>query len=60
MLHTGLRVQEVCSLTRHQVKLGKRSGTITVHGKHNKYREIPSNATARAVLLAYDPSLQKP
>jgi len=37
MLHTGLRVQEVCSLTRHQVKLGKRSGTITVHGKHNKY-----------------------
>jgi len=60
MLHTGLRAQEVCSLTRHQVKLGKRSGTITVHGKHNKYREIPLNATARAVLLAYDPSLQKP
>jgi integrase/recombinase XerC len=60
MLHTGLRAQEVCTLTRHQVKLGKRSGTITVHGKRNKYREIPLNATARTALLAYDPSLQKP
>lgn len=60
MLHTGLRAQEVCTLTRNQVKLGKRSGTITVRGKRNKYREIPLNATARAVLLAYDPSLAKP
>jgi integrase/recombinase XerC len=60
MLHTGLRTRELCTLMRAQVRLGKRSGTITVHGKHNKYREIPLNATARAVLLAYDPSLQKP
>jgi integrase/recombinase XerD len=60
MLHTGLRAQEVCTLTRRQVKLGKRSGTIVVHGKRNKYREIPLNTTARAALLAYDPSLQKP
>lgn len=60
MLHTGLRAHEVCTLTRAQVKLGKRSGTILVCGKHNKYREIPLNATARAALLAYDPSLRKP
>ncbi len=60
MLHTGLRAREVCTLTRAQVKLGKRSGTIMVCGKHNKYREIPLNATARAALLAYDPSLRKP
>jgi integrase/recombinase XerD len=60
MLHTGLRAQETCTLTRQQVKLGKRSGTILVHGKRNKYREIPLNATARAALLMYDPSLQKP
>jgi integrase/recombinase XerD len=60
LLHTGLRAQELCTLTRAQVKLGKRSGTIFVHGKRNKYREIPLNATARTVLLAYDPSLQKP
>ena len=60
MLHTGLRTRELCTLTRAQVRLGKRSGIITVHGKQNKYREIPLNATARAALLAYDPSLQKP
>lgn len=60
MLHTGLRAREVCTITRSQVRLGKRSGTIIVHGKHNKYREIPLNATARAALLAYDSSLLKP
>lgn len=60
MLHTGLRAQEVCTLTRSQVRLGKRSGSITVHGKRNKYREVPLNATARVALLAYDPLLTKP
>jgi integrase/recombinase XerD len=60
MLHTGLRAQEVCTLTRAQVRLGKRSGTLVVCGKRNKYREIPLNATARAALLAYDPALRRP
>lgn len=60
MLHTGLRAQELCTITRSQVKLGKRSGTLLVQGKRNKYREIPLNATARAALVAYDPSLLKP
>ena len=60
MLHTGLRAREVCTITRGQVRLGKRSGTLTVQGKRNKYREIPLNATARAALAAYDPSLLKP
>ena len=60
MLHTGLRAQEVCTLTRSHVRLGKRSGSITVHGKRHKYREVPLNATARAALLAYDPLLVKP
>jgi len=60
MLHTGLRAQELCTLTRAQVRLGKRSGTISVCGKHNKYREIPLNATARAALFTYDPELAKP
>jgi integrase/recombinase XerD len=59
MLHTGLRVRELCTLTRAQVKLGKRSGMLSVCGKHNKHRGIPLNATARAALLAYDSSLQK-
>jgi integrase/recombinase XerD len=57
LLHAGLRAQELCTLTYAQVRFDKRSGTISVHGKGNKYREIPLNATARAALLAYDPSL---
>jgi integrase/recombinase XerD len=50
LLHTGLRARELCTLTRAHVRLGKRSGTIWVLGKGNKYREIPLNATARAAL----------
>lgn len=34
MLHTGLRARELCTLTRTQVKLGKRSGTLFIRGKH--------------------------
>jgi integrase/recombinase XerC len=60
MLHTGLRARELCTLTCAQVKIGKRSGTVTVLGKRNKQREIPLNATARMALLDYDPLLQKP
>ncbi len=59
MLHTGLRAREVCMLTSAQIRLGKRSRTIQMLGKRNKYREIPLNATARAVLQVYDLSLQK-
>jgi integrase/recombinase XerD len=59
LLHTGLRARELCTLTRAQVKMGKRSGTLSVSGKQNKHRDIPLNATARAALLAYDPLLQK-
>jgi site-specific recombinase XerD len=47
LLHTGLRAREICQLRRDQVKLGKRSGTLEVIGKRNKYREVPLNATAR-------------
>lgn len=53
MLHTGLRVQEVCSLRPGDVKLGTRSGTLGVYGKRNKYREVPLNATARDALKEY-------
>lgn len=60
LLHTGLRARELCTLTRAQIKIGKRSGTLVVHGKRNKYREIPLNATARAALEAYDPFLSEP
>ncbi len=56
LLHTGLRASEVCSLGRADVTLGKRSGSLRVTGKHNKYREIPLNATARAALQEYLPT----
>ncbi len=52
--------REICTLTRSQVRLRKRSGNITVHGKRNKYREVPLNATARVTFEAYDHLHTKP
>lgn len=56
-LHTGLRAAELCSLAPAQVHLGRRSGTLEVRGKRNKYRDVPLNATARAALEEYLPTL---
>ena len=53
MLHTGLRVNEVCSLTGEQVVVHKRGGYLKVWGKRNKYREVPLNATVRKALADY-------
>jgi len=53
LLHTGLRAQELCSLTRQQVHLGKRNGTLQVIGKRKKVREVPLNTTARSILNQY-------
>lgn len=54
MLHTGLRSMEVCNLTRQDVQLGKRSGSLFVRaGKRNKHREVPLNATIRGALENY-------
>jgi integrase/recombinase XerD len=49
-LHSGLRAEELCGLKPHHVKLGKRSGHLTVWGKRGKHREVPLNATAREAL----------
>lgn len=49
-LHTGLRAEELCKLRPEHVKLGKRSGHLTVYGKRGKYREVPLNVTAREAL----------
>jgi integrase/recombinase XerC len=59
MLHTGLRASEVCQLERRQLQLVKRSGSLTVKGKGNKYREIPLNKTARQALEEYLPTLDQ-
>ena len=53
LLHTGLRAHELCSLKRHQVHLQKRSGTLDIYGKRNKFREVPLNSTAREALEEY-------
>jgi integrase/recombinase XerD len=53
MLHTGLRVSEVCNLKCADVVLGVRSGRVQVWGKRNKYREVPLNSTARLALTEY-------
>jgi integrase/recombinase XerD len=55
LLHTGLRASELCELRCEDVQLGRRSGTLRVRGKRNKYREVPLNATARAALQDYLP-----
>lgn len=57
MLHTGLRARETCQLKGTHVRLGKRSGMVQVWGKRNRYREVPLNATARAALNEYLPTL---
>jgi len=53
LLHTGLRAQELCTLTRQQVHLGKRNGTLRITGKRKKVREVPLNTTARSILNHY-------
>jgi site-specific recombinase XerD len=54
MLHAGLRVSEVCSLTREDIEISERKGHVIVrHGKGNKYREAPLNKTIRKILLAW-------
>lgn len=50
MLHTGLRVSEVCNLKWEHVVLQPRSGYLKIRGKRRKYREVPLNSTARKTL----------
>ena len=38
LLHTGLRARELCSLTRQQLHLGRRNGTLRIIGKRKKVR----------------------
>lgn len=59
LLHTGLRARELCSLTRQQVQVGKRNGTLRIIGKRHKVRDVPLNTTARSALSAYLETLPK-
>jgi site-specific recombinase XerD len=54
MLQAGLRVGETTALTRGDLQLKSRSGSVHVrHGKGLKARDVPLNRTARQALQAY-------
>jgi len=54
LLHTGLRVGEVCALEAGDVQIGERSGWVQVRGgKGNKDRRVPLNREAREALKAW-------
>jgi integrase/recombinase XerD len=57
MLHTGLRVGEVCALKWEDIVLHERSGTLAVWGKGSKQRVVPLNVTARTVLSQFHAQL---
>jgi integrase/recombinase XerC len=54
LLHTGLRIAEVCALTWEEVQMGERSGWVVVRdGKGSKARRVPLNAEARRALKVW-------
>lgn len=54
LLHTGLRIAEVCALTLGDVQIGERSGWVAVRsGKGSKSRRVPLNAEVRRALNAW-------
>jgi integrase/recombinase XerC len=48
-----LRVSEVAGLTRDDVTISERKGTIVVRGKGSKVRTVPLNAEVRQALKNY-------
>ena len=48
---TGLRLNEVCTLRRHQAEEAIRTGVLRVKGKNGKVREIPVNSPTCDLLL---------
>ncbi|MBC9786221.1 tyrosine-type recombinase/integrase [Heliobacterium chlorum] len=54
MLHTGVRLQELCDIRLKDVTISDRKGTLVIpNGKHSKYREIPLNVDCRRVILRF-------
>ncbi len=54
LANTGLRVGELAQLTREDLDISERKGTVTVRsGKGAKYRQVPLNADARRALREY-------
>lgn len=55
LLHTGLRIKELCNLKWKHVTITDRKGNLIVnYGKGNKSREIPLNKSARLAFESID------
>ena len=51
LLATGLRISELCALTREDIALSPKKGKVIVRmGKGERRREVPLNASAREAL----------
>lgn len=50
LLHTGLRVHELCMLTLDTIEISPRKGQVTVTGKGFKQRTIPLSKPAREMV----------
>jgi site-specific recombinase XerD len=54
LLQTGMRLDECSHLILEDIEFGERSGRVTIrHGKGNKARTVPLNASARQALAEY-------
>jgi site-specific recombinase XerD len=54
LLQTGMRLDECSHLNLEDIDFGERSGRVTIrHGKGNKARTVPLNASARQALADY-------
>ena len=54
LLQTGVRLDECSHLHLEDIEFGERSGRVTIrHGKGNKARSVPLNASARQALADY-------
>jgi site-specific recombinase XerD len=51
--HTGLRVNELCSLRVDSIQVSERKGQLQVWGKGTKHRVVPLNLDVRRALEAY-------
>ncbi len=54
LLFTGLRIAELAALSRDDIAISARKGTLIVRrGKGDRYRQVPLNAEARGTLDAW-------
>src|SRR4051812_35994377 len=59
MIHTGLRVQEFCSLTWSHVDLTRGKSAVTIQGKGNKTRVVELGRDGRAAFLDIRKRIEK-